>query len=533
MKWGPVQEISTPGKDSPAFKGDNVTYSNLFQLKSGRIVNFYRGFGFDPNYMYSDDSGRTWQLGGRLFYGRTGYGPYAKYAFDGDDTIHFVATEDHPRNFDNSLYHGFIHDGQVYRSDGSRCNSLSEGTDTDVAAWDLTRIFQGDADNVAWMTDLELDSQKRPCVVFTVQKDGRGLPPNQGGFDHRFYYARWDGDAWQTHEIAYAGTRLYAGEDDYTGLAAIDPQNTNIVYISTDADPRSGQPVISQTDGKQHHELFRGETSDGGAAWQWTAITANSSLDNLRPIVPKWNDPRTAIVWMARRLSSKPRRVDNRSCDDNFTRNQFTTLKCSGRAAQAPVREKCIGAKNRSAHRSLAASRSASTRHRARRTGIAAALPFGLFRAAAGAAAFDQSLGEFLELHLRLVCIGQTCRERFELGRHITQEIEEQPLAVKQVLHVDKHRRQFVFRQQRGTRLVRLVPIPFETRMQQFVLDGHAAQQIAIGKCPAVVAIVRRREHVADLQPAPRSHDHAAVPRIAHGVDGRKSTDLPHGSHAN
>ena len=87
-------------------------------------------------------------------------------------------------------------------------------------AWDLTKVVQGDPDNVAWMSDLELDRARRPYVIFSVQKDGRGLPRGQGGMDHRFDYGRWDGSHWRVHEIAYAGTRLYAGDDDYTGLAA-------------------------------------------------------------------------------------------------------------------------------------------------------------------------------------------------------------------------------------------------------------------------------------------------------------------------
>ncbi len=298
LAWGPVQSVETPGKDSPPFSGDNATYSNLFPMKSGRIYNFYRGFDYDPNYMFSDDEGHSWQLGGRLLRGKDGYGPYTKYASDGDKTIHFVATEDHPRNFDNSLYHGFIRDGQVYRSDGSLLGPLSKGTDTEITSWSLTKIFQGDPDNVAWMTDLELDADRRPCVIFTVQKDGRGLPRGKGGFDHRFHYARWDGKEWQVHEIAHAGTRLYSGEDDYTGLAAIDPRNVNVIYISTDADPQTGKPLVSTADNKQHHELYRGETTDGGTTWTWTPITANSTMDNLRPLVPKWDDPRTALVWM-------------------------------------------------------------------------------------------------------------------------------------------------------------------------------------------------------------------------------------------
>jgi hypothetical protein len=298
LTWGPVQTIETPGEDSPPFTGSNVTYSNVFQLKSGRIFNFYRGFDYDPNWMISDDSGRSWQLGGRLLKGRDGYGPYTKYAFDGDATIHFVATEDHPRTFDSCLYHAFVRDGQVFRSDGSLLGPLSQSPETEVNAWELTKIFSGDPDNVAWMTDLELDTDGRPCVIFSVQKDGRGRPRGAGGFDHRFHFARWDGTAWQSHEIAYAGTRLYPGEDDYTGLAAIDPKNANVIYISTDADPQSGRALVSSADGKRHRELFRGETADGGATWSWTPITSNSTMDNLRPIVPKWDDPRTALVWM-------------------------------------------------------------------------------------------------------------------------------------------------------------------------------------------------------------------------------------------
>lgn len=298
LEWGPVQKIQTPGEDAPPFSGSNTTYSNVFRLKSGRIINLYRGFNYDPNYMTSDDGGKTWQTGGRLLAGRDGYGPYMKYTFDGESTIHFVATEDHPRNYDNNLYHAYLRDGQIYASDGSPLGPLSNTTDTKLTAWDLTKIFAGGPDDVAWMVDLELDAEKRPCVNFSVQKDGRDLPRKQGGFDHRFHYARWDGKRWQSHEIAYAGSRLYPGEDDYTGLAAIEPRNTNVIYISTNSEPTTGEPLVSKADGKRHHELFRGETVDDGTTWKWSPITANSTVDNLRPIVPKWNDPRTALVWM-------------------------------------------------------------------------------------------------------------------------------------------------------------------------------------------------------------------------------------------
>jgi len=299
LTWSDAHVFETPGTDKN-FAGDNVTYSNLFRLPDGRIYDFFRGIGHEPNYMYSDDNGQTWAYGGHLLRGKGGYSPYLKYAFDNQRTIHFIATEDHPRNYDNSIYHGFLRDGEIHASDGRVIAKLSTSTEAALASWDLTRVFQGDPDNVAWTVDIELDGQDRPYIAFSVQKDGRGLPPRQGGMDLRYYYGRWDGSQWHVHEMAYAGTRLYPYEDDYSGLVALDPQDPNTVFISTNADPVTGQPLISAADGQRHYELFRGEIRQltDGAHWRWQPITANSTVDNLRPLVPKWKDPRTALVWM-------------------------------------------------------------------------------------------------------------------------------------------------------------------------------------------------------------------------------------------
>jgi hypothetical protein len=299
--WEPPQEITTPGSGR-AFRGDNVTYANLFQMpaESGRIYLFHRGVGLDPNYLISDDSGKTWRYGGHLLIGRDGYSPYLKYASNGRDTIYCVTTEDHPRNFDNSLYAGCIRAGKVFKSDGSELGPLSTTTNTTLHAWDFTQIYRGSPTNVAWMSDIHLDRNEHPVVLFTTQRDGAGLPMGGGGMDHRFHIARWDGKTWFTKEIAYAGARLYPGEDDYTGLGAIDPQNTDVIYISTDADPITGTPLISKASYRRFHELFRGTTHDGGASWRWTPITSDSTTDNLRPIVPIWKDAagRALLIWM-------------------------------------------------------------------------------------------------------------------------------------------------------------------------------------------------------------------------------------------
>src|SRR3989475_8965687 len=77
LQWGPATTFETPGSAAQPLRGDNVTYSNLFRLASGRIVNFFRGVGLEPNYMYSDDTARTWHYGGRMAPGKSGGVRYA------------------------------------------------------------------------------------------------------------------------------------------------------------------------------------------------------------------------------------------------------------------------------------------------------------------------------------------------------------------------------------------------------------------------------------------------------------------------
>lgn len=301
--WGTEKIFITPGEQSDNKTWsytNNVTYCNPMRLsaENNRTYLFHRGYQLDPNYLYSDDDGRTWKYGGRLYHGKDGYSPYTKYISNNRDTIHFINTEDHPRNFDNSIYHGYIKQGKIYHSDGKEIAALSKDDTCKVNATDMTCIYKGDADHVAWLTDIELDAAENPVVLFTVQRGSAGQPRSQGGEDHRFHYAFWDGKKWIVNEIAYAGLRLYPSEDDYTGLGAIDPQNPAVIYISSDADLKTGTPLISKADGKRHHEIFRGETKDHGVTWTWSPITENSTEDNLRPIVPRWKDPRTIIVWM-------------------------------------------------------------------------------------------------------------------------------------------------------------------------------------------------------------------------------------------
>ncbi len=265
-----------------------VSYSNLHRLAAehGRVYDFFRGLDdrFKPSVAWSDDEGETWTAGGVVIDvpARFRHRPYVRYASNGTDTVHLVYTEGHPRDFDNSLYHLFYRSGRLHRSDGTLIRSLAEGLRDPVEG---TRVFQGDPANVAWPSDVELDHEGRPFVAYSVQKDSAGLAPGEGGADHRYRLARWTERGWQDAEIAFAGTRLYAREDDYTGGVALVPGDPTTVFVSTNADPATGAPLVSAGDGRRHWEIFRGTAT--GRLWSWRPVTHDSSVDNIRPVVPK------------------------------------------------------------------------------------------------------------------------------------------------------------------------------------------------------------------------------------------------------
>ena len=296
-RWGPEREVVP----SPSTR---ITYQNLFALsaENGRVYAFFRGFdgSMKPSVMVSDDHGGTWS-GGQVVIRSPAVRPYVRYASNGRDTIHLFYTEGHPRDFDNSVYHLYYRGGRLHRTDGTPIRSLAGGL---LGPDEGTRIFAGDADHVGWPCDAELDAQGRPRVVYSVQVGSGGKPRPEHGHDHRFRFARWDGARWRDAEIAFAGTKLYAGEDDYTGLAALDPDDPDALCISTNVDPVSGAPLVSRADGKPHHELFAGRTRDGGATWAWTPLTRDSAVENLRPIIPPGDGTHRALLWLRGRFSA-------------------------------------------------------------------------------------------------------------------------------------------------------------------------------------------------------------------------------------
>lgn len=271
-----------------------VTYSNVYRLRSersfaGRMYNFCRSINYDPNVLYSDDDGSTWSYGGKLLTEGSGRDrPYLRYASDDERRVHLIATERHPRDFNNSIYHGYVENGQLRDSSGAVVDAnILDASGRRPSA--LTRVFAADrvVDGVrmtrAWTVDVAVAPDGSPRVLFQTRANDRSS-------DHRLFFGVFDGRAWNIHQVCRLGAGLYGAEADYTGLAALHPEREGTIYVSTPIDPRTNTQL-------QHHEIFEGVTADGGQSWRWTPITENSSVDNLRPIVPKWQADRTALLW--------------------------------------------------------------------------------------------------------------------------------------------------------------------------------------------------------------------------------------------
>ncbi len=291
--WGPN------GCPWPTAATNKVTYSNPWYVGTS-ILAGVRSIGTDPAVISSDDNGETWKFYGRLMSSKqVGYvAGYFKYWGNNTDRIDFVGTEAHPRDADTSLYHGYIKDGMVYTSTGTVIDSsLKDASASSSNSKDITLytpVFKtgstlgGVKLEHAWNHDIVRYADGTIAILGQARVSGTGSDDP----DKRMLYFRFDGTSWKSTYLVKAGKKLYADEQDYTGLGALVPDDPSTIYISTPYDPNTDMM------GTGKREIWRGTTCDNGATFKWTPVTANSTKDNIRPIVPKWDANHTALLWM-------------------------------------------------------------------------------------------------------------------------------------------------------------------------------------------------------------------------------------------
>lgn len=290
--------------------GVNVSYHNLFYLSAeDQVYNISRANNQAPNILLYDPATNSLSYGGQVVDSSTGgYSTgYFKYASNGIDRIYFTHTETHPRNFNTSIYSGYIENGQSYDMQGNLIDSDifdnesvagGSGDVPDVTEFTLVQQADplGDGYNRLWTVDTGLDSSGRPMALYTSRWNPDGSVDDGGTnnpIDHRLHFARWNPttEQWEAQEIAKMGQRLYTSEQDYTGLGALVPGDENTLYISTTSDPRD---VTGSTE-TEKHEIYKGVFD--GNTWNWSAITEDSSVDNLRPIVPDAHGGDRTVLW--------------------------------------------------------------------------------------------------------------------------------------------------------------------------------------------------------------------------------------------
>jgi hypothetical protein len=315
-KWGTEQKFDWTSLGCPWAGADTnlVTYDNVWYMGSS-LYDGVRSVGTDNAFLSSSDDGATFSYYGRLMDTKqVGYvAGYYKYWGNNTDRIDFVGTEAHPRDDDNSLWHGYIQNGMVYNSSGTVIDSSLKDPDStttnskDISSY--TPVFKTGsmAGNVKlcrmWDHDIVRYADGTIAILGQGRADTCDSTPTGSDPDKRMIYSRWDGTSWKTTYLVHGGPKLYQtssdDEQDYIGLAALVPDDPTTIYISTTYDPTTD---TTKTGAK--HEIWRGTTCDNGATFQWTPVTQNSTKDNLRPIVPKWDSTHTALLWLQGTYSS-------------------------------------------------------------------------------------------------------------------------------------------------------------------------------------------------------------------------------------
>ena len=217
---------------------------------------------------------------------------------DGSGRIHLVTTNQHPLDFANRIYHGAVAGHELQRSDGT---VTDEDVFDGVAAPPdrLTEVYRGTEADRAWTVDLQVDEDDRAvhrvlgwhrCRTRQTQPLEAGGTPSLLPRPLRRLRLVGAVPRLRRHRAVPRRALLHR----FGRLASPRPQR---VFVSTDVHPHTGVPLISATDGLQHHELFEGVTTDG-SAWTWSPITANSTVDNIRPVVPVWEPGHTALLWL-------------------------------------------------------------------------------------------------------------------------------------------------------------------------------------------------------------------------------------------
>jgi hypothetical protein len=307
--WSP--ETNFNWASQPGGTDFPTTYSNPNNMPAeGRTYDFSRSNGGgSPNSMISTNFGTNWSYGGELTTNNIpGYVQgYFKYWGNGVDRIDFICTEAHPRDYDTSMYHGYISNGMSFNTFGTvKDTNIFDKVNIPKPEF-FTPVFAagtvkppGQTNYRCWNDGVcRYSDGTIQCIITARINDNTQDNDININPDHAFFFCRFDGTNWNSTYLCQAGYKLYSSEADYVGLGCLNPNDPNTIYISTEFDPRAVIPGVTDTNQAYAtvHEIWKGVTTNHGANFTWAPITQNSFHDNLRPIMPLWGNTDSVLLW--------------------------------------------------------------------------------------------------------------------------------------------------------------------------------------------------------------------------------------------
>ena len=274
-------DITCLGEEKRLATANNTTYPNPFIMSDDpdHIYMCWRGIGWHPTVAQmsmpdaNDDIRFTW--GPYQMVKSTGARPYAKYISNGKDKIYLAYTTGHPDNeYPNWLYcDAFdVNDKCLYDIKGNKLSEVEKGVfnvqrnDGYAKAYPFT-VVDKTSDRRDWLWNMAFDKTGKPVIAMTKI--------NKEKTSHDYYYAKWDGEAWQKTFIVNGGGHFHQTpnvEMCYSGGMAVDRDNVNDVYCSV---PVNGV-----------YEIVKYTMSDDGSKVVASKqVTQGSEKNNARPFV--------------------------------------------------------------------------------------------------------------------------------------------------------------------------------------------------------------------------------------------------------
>ncbi|MCU1591506.1 MAG: hypothetical protein JWP11_2762 [Frankiales bacterium] len=257
--------------------GDRLyTYANPMLLpgEGNRLYLFWRSQFTHQVFATSDDLGQHWSPA-RVLLEEPGQRPYVKYAAN-SDTIGIAFTRSHPDESPTGIYYMSYWKNAFFRADGTAIGGMEDlpfaPSQTELVV--DPAVIGGSA----WVMDVALGADGFPVIVYVAT-----------GEVHRYHYVRFDGIAWHDTLLTDAGPGIATNgrEPSYSGGISLDHSDPTTAYLSRRV---GGLNVVE-----------RWHTADGGATFTSEPVNQNTSVDNLRPVVPigLTPDDTTRALWMS------------------------------------------------------------------------------------------------------------------------------------------------------------------------------------------------------------------------------------------